>query len=145
MSHTSHMLNMSHILHVSCLNVTYVCIIIHVTYATYVKYIIIHLWHANFIHEINDRNVIGVTNVTYITSVTVLTLVFCLSSAMLFSAFDCLLFSLVIVQDSLIQSSVPQGLQSWKLFYLSLEYSSVFSVGFGFLVTYSCSSSMPWK
>ena len=57
----------------------------------------------------------------------------------------CLLFSLVIVPASLIQSFVPQVLQSWKLFYLSLAYSSVFSVGFGLVVTYSPSSILPWK
>ena len=115
---------------------------------------IFHLCHVHVIYVINAKNVInvtlvtnvtGVTNVTYITSVTVLSFVFGLSSVLLFSVFVCLLLSHVIVPASLIPSFVPQVLQSWELFYPSLEYSSEFSAGFWWVVTYSPSSIMPWK
>ena len=101
-----------------------------------------HMSHMSHILHVSSPNV---TYVNYIKSVTILTLVLCLRSALLLLALFCLLLSLVIIPTSVIQSFVPHVLQSCKLIYLSLEYSSVFSSGIGSVFTYSPSFIMPWK
>ena len=116
----------------------------HIWHISWIHHIF-HLWHANVINGINHRNVIklthvtnviGVTDVTYIPSVTILTLILCLSSTMLFSAFVVYFSHFSLYWPPSLNPLCHRSLNPGNCF-ISPEYSSVFSVELGLLVTYS--------